>query len=1340
MFADISGFTALSEKLDPEEVTNVVNRCFETLETVVLSHGGLISKYIGDCVMTVFGFTPASSAPTVHAVRAALELHAAIREFNQTAALTTPLHVHIGINTGPVIVGGLGGPAKHELTVLGETVNVAAALEEASGKDQTCVGPQTYHETAGEFEYRALAPLPIDGRSEPLPAYEVVGPRPSRNICRDSERRLATVLFADVLGLPALAECMGADALTGVMNRCFSSLAIAVVSHGGVVDKYVGNGLMALFGVPNAIENAAQQAINAAIDMRNRVARFNDTEQLPVRLDVHVGVNTGLVIAGDIGGRLKRDFTVMGDTVNVAARLKEAAGHGTIWVGSETYRYTRDDFEFRTLEPLVLKGREHPVPACEVLSVTRKIRRSGFGHSDRMIFSEIVGRDAELDLIKARIASLVGGRGGIVNLSGEAGVGKSRLMAEVLATAEGMEITVLEGRALAVGQNLGFHAFVALLRHWAGIGDDEAAASAESKLHAAVADLFPEGAGEVFPFIATLMGMHLRGAHAERLHGIAGDALQGLIVKSVRELFQALAARRPLMVVFDDFHWADTSSIKLLQSLLRLVTDQRILFINVFRPQSSETAEHIQTLARELYAPYHTEIRLEGLDSAHTDLLIRNLLKTDDLPATVPDLIAKQTEGNPFYIEEVVRSLIDQGAVEYQNGRFRVTAKIDTVVIPGTIQDVIMARVDRLDESARQLLQVASVIGRSFYRRIIADVLQRERGLDEDLDALQEKQLLFRRRARWPTAVGERVGVEELEYVFKHALVRETIYSLLLFKTRKELHWRVAHSIESLFEGRLSAVYGMLAYHYTRAEEFEPAQEYLFKAGERAAQSAASREALQFFQESARIYEQLHADGGDPRRRAALEKNIGLALLNKGDLTDCIAHFDRSLEYIGERAPKNDLLLVPRFLVDLAAVLFHVYVRPTRHGRARDPHHEREVCELFYYRGKAESTSDARRLFLEMPTGLRRLNRADPETIDQAFAMYVSCAGLFAYSGISFAVSRRMLEIGRQFIREGRLRDEFVYQMCRFVADYFEGNWEALSRIDDQLVTEALRYGYLWDVGTYVGLQGEKDIDQGAFAEARRRIEQAARLVTVYGFDFARSNELALTAYLLLEQRRLHEALAAVERYHAERTEPLLNLLALGTKARIQVLLEDHAGAETTLAAAGALAARIGQVPGFHWRPYLLARLALDLVHLEQARRAAKPRQARAAARAARRSGRRALRISRKLARMRPETFCQVARYHWLCGQPRQALRWWQRSLREGSRLGSTPDLARTYLELGRRMLERPAVLGRVDGMDAAACLEKARTLFVGLGIDWELQRFEALQPSAPRVGRALVA
>ena len=1340
VFADISGFTALSEKLDPEEVTSLINRCFETLETIILTHGGTVDKYLGDCVLAVFGFGPVSADAAMRAVEAAIEVRDAIREFNRTAQVATPLDVHIGINTGPVIAGVLSGPAKHELTVLGDTVNVAAALEDASGKGQICVGPQTYHETAGEFEYRPLPPLPIGGRREPLPIYEVVGPRPSRRIRRDSERRLATVLFADVLGLQSLAEQMEAEALTSVMNRCFSSLAIAVVSHGGVVDKYVGEGLMALFGVPNAIESAPKQAINAAIDIRNRVARFNDTEPLPVRLEARVGINTGLVIAGDIGGRLKRDFTVMGDAVNLAARLKEAAGRGVICVGTETHRYTRDDFEFRTLEPLALKGKEHLVPAYEVLSVTRRIQRPVLGRSDRMIFSEMVGRDAELAVIKTRMANLVEGHGGIVSLSGEAGVGKSRLMAEVLATAEGMTITILEGRALAVGQNLGHHPFVALLRQWARIGDDEAEASAESKLHAAIAALFPDGAGEVFPFIATLMGMHLRGAHAERLHGIAGDALERLIVKGVRELLQAIAARRPLMLVFDDLHWADPSSIELLVSLVRLVTDHPILFINVFRPQSPETAERIQNLAREVYAAYHTEIHLEGLDSVHTDLLVRNLLDTEDLPATTRDLIANRTEGNPFYIEEVVRSLIDQGAVEYQDGRFHVTAKIDSVVIPGTIQDVIMARVDRLDESARQLLQVASVIGRSFYRRIIADVLQRERGLDEDLAALREKQLLFQRAARWSVAVGERGIMEDLEYVFKHALAQETIYNLLLLKTRKELHRRVAHSIEALFDDRLPHFYGMLAYHYTRAEEFEPAQEYLFKAGERAARSAASREALQFFQESARIYGQLHPDGGDPQRRAALEKNIGLALLNKGDLTDSIAHFDRALEYIGERVPKNDLTLVPRFVVDLAAVLFHLYVRPGAHGAARNADHEREVCELFYYRGKAEITSDARRLFLEMPTGLRRLNRVDPETIDQAFAMYVSCAGLFAYSGISFAASRRMLEIGRRFIREGRLHDVFVYRMCRFVTDYFEGSWNALPRIDDQLVTEALRYGYLWDVGTYVGLQGEKDIDQGAFADARKQIEKAAELVTVYSFDFARSNELALTAYLLLEQRHLDGALAAVERYHAERPEPLLNLLALGTKARIQILMDDCSAAEETVGAAEALAARIGQVPGFHQRPYLLARLSLDLVRLERARYAGAPASAKVAARAARRTGRRALSVSRKLARMRPETFRQVGQYYWLCGKPLRAARWWQRSVQEGRRLGTAAELARTYMAVGRRLQERPAALTRIDGIDAPACLEKARAMFTELGLDWDLQRLEVPRPPEPQVGRALVA
>ncbi|HVM98289.1 MAG TPA: adenylate/guanylate cyclase domain-containing protein, partial [Candidatus Acidoferrales bacterium] len=315
MFADISGFTALSEKLDPEEVTDVMNRCFEKLESVVFAHGGVVDEYLGDCIKAVFGFSPANTSPTLHAVQASLEIRDALAEFNREQSLPAPLGIHIGVNTGRVMGVTLGAGEESDFSVMGDPVRFAARLEDASERGQIYVGPVTYERTREEFEYKALEPLRLDEHHEPEPIYELIAPlRGRRRVKRQSERRLATVLFATVDGFENLCEHLDADTLTLTMHACFSALGDVVVEHGGVVDKYLGDGIMALFGVPNAIENAPRQGLNAAIEIRKRVAQFVEQKQLPLPLSVHAGVNTGLVIAGEMGGRVKRDFTVMGDT------------------------------------------------------------------------------------------------------------------------------------------------------------------------------------------------------------------------------------------------------------------------------------------------------------------------------------------------------------------------------------------------------------------------------------------------------------------------------------------------------------------------------------------------------------------------------------------------------------------------------------------------------------------------------------------------------------------------------------------------------------------------------------------------------------------------------------------------------------------------------------------------------------------------------------------------------------------------------------------------------------------------------------------------------------------
>lgn len=1322
IFADISGFTAISEQMDPEDVTAIMNRCFEVLEGIIIGHGGAINKYIGDCVMAVFGLVDDSTDTCIAAVEASADIRQAIYDFNKEARLPTPLDIHVGIGTGGVLSGEIGGAVKREYSVTGDAVSLAAYLEDLSGKGQIYVGPSTYRYARNHFDFRPVETITLREDDTPIQVYELVAVREAyRRIKRESERRQATVLFADLSGFKRLGAHLEAIETTEVLNRCFAALESVVMHYGGIVDKYIGEGLMALFGVPNAIENAPQQAVNAAIEIRNTVARFNADEALPEAITVRLGVNTGLVIAGEIGGRVRRDYTVMGDTVNLASRLKDASAVGAIYVGPETYRYTRDAFDYDALPPLKLKGKAQPVSAYELRSVTGRAHRRRSPVAGGVIGSGLVGRRGELQALVDQVEQLADGVGGIVHLIGEAGLGKSRLMAELLAHESLASIVVVEGRATSIGQNLSFHPFVDLFRNWARIDDDDTDDSAGAKLTNAIKAVLADDHAEVYPFLATLMGIRLGETDAARVSQIDGEALEKMIFKSVRQLFAAMARAEPLLVVLDDLHWADQSSVRLLEVVLRLVPESRLLIVAIFRPDFAEAA------ARGLpQAVFHdprlfAEIRLAPLSEADTTALIDNLLRADDLPAATRRLIAEKAEGNPFYVEEVIRSLIDQGVLELDGEGYRATAGISNVVIPGTIQEVIMARVDRLDETTRRLLQIGSVIGRNFHRSVIAAILLRQGygdSLDRELAILREKQLLMERKAGWTVAVGDRTVIDEIEYLFAHALAQQTIYESLLLQTRKEFHGVVAETVESVFEDRLDDFYGMLAYHYSRAENLEKAEEYLFNAGEAAAKSAASREALNLFQEASRLYVLRHPDGGDAEKRIRLERNIAVALWNIGDLSASVDHFDQTLEQLGQYVPRKPLAANLKFGLDVLAVLYRLYAGSA--GDVRDLPRQRQIIEVMYMKGRAETTSDPRRVFMDSVAGVRRLNRTDPRQIDQACGMYATMAAFVGYSGLSFALSRQFLRQAKRVRREGNSTDAFTYQAMRFVTNYLAGDWDSAKEVDPALLQAAMQHGQFWDVQTYLGLDCDRRLRQGDFPGARERLSALAEISDVYGYEFAQSNHDGMTAILLLEERRLEEAFEAAEKYYAERDEDSLKVLALGTKAKIQTLWGDLDAAALSLGKAAETIERSQVVPAWHLCAYAVASLHHAVQALEN--NAGDQRAHKGLARAALKSRKYALGIARKVRTQRTEILQLSGRLSWLLGSPRQARKFWRAAIEEGQRMRAQPELGRTYADIAQR-LATGAAGANVGGQGADHYRTEARRIFENAGLEHDFAR-----------------
>ena len=512
----------------------------------------------------------------------------------------------------------------------------------------------------------------------------------------EGERKQVTIMFCDMKGYTPLTEQLGPEATFSLIDQVYEILIHKVYEYQGTVNELRGDGILALFGAPIALEDAPQRAILSSLDIHREISQFNDQKKEMTPIKMRIGIHTGPVVVGTLGNDLRVEFKAVGDTVNLASRMEGLAEPGTTYITNQTYQLTRDLFHFESLGEKQVKGKEEAIPVYKVLSDKEDVYRPRLG-SERRIYSEMVGRDEELDRLELQVMKAINGEGSVVNIIGEAGIGKSRLVSELKKREVIKIVNLLEGRAISIGRNLSFHPIIDLLKQWARIRKDDVEAAAFNKLEAAVRSQYPEEASEILPFVATLMGMKLSGRYAERVKGIEGEALEKLILKNVRELLIKATEVTPQVIVAEDLHWADTSSIELMESMFRLAETHRVIFINVFRPDHKETGDRIVETVKKRLPVYYVEIALTPLDELMSEVLINNMLNISGLHHAVVRQIVHRSGGNPFFIEEVVRSFIDEGAVVLKDGTFEVTEKINRITIPHTINDLLMARIDRLE-------------------------------------------------------------------------------------------------------------------------------------------------------------------------------------------------------------------------------------------------------------------------------------------------------------------------------------------------------------------------------------------------------------------------------------------------------------------------------------------------------------------------------------------------------------------------------------------------------------------------------------------------------------------
>jgi len=673
------------------------------------------------------------------------------------------------------------------------------------------------------------------------------------------DRRIVTILFSDVKGSTAAAEKLDPEEWAEIMNGAFRHLIAPVYRYEGTLARLMGDAILAFFGAPIAHEDDPQRAVLAGLDIIGGIRSYREEvkRRWGLDFDVRVGINTGLVVVGEVGSDLRMEYTALGDTVNVASRMEQSAKPGTVQIAGDTYKLVAPLFEFDDLGGIEVKGKSEPVHAYLVL---RPKAEPGSLRGIEGLDAPLVGREREMKILRDAISNLRQGRGQIVSVMGEAGLGKSRLIAELskalaseglpsvskLKSDQGARGTIgtaiawYEGRSLSYESSTPYAPFVNLFKSCFGLQAEETDGGKYNRVRAYVSELTPERVEEIAPFIATMLGIKLTGEDAERVRYLEPPHLRGRVFKATFDLFDRLSGMMPIIVVFEDLHWADPTSLDLIEQLMPLADRAPIAIVCLFRPWRQEASWRFHEVAARDYIHRYTQIVLEPLGQEDSRALVANLLHIEDLPEKVRKLVLTKAEGNPFFIEEVIRSLLDAKLVVRENSHWRATREIENIAIPDTLAGVITARLDRLGEEPKRVVQTASVIGREFGLTALADVHGAREVLNVALSDLQRREL-----------IRERSSIPERVYTFKHALTQEAAYASLLLSKRRELHRRVAECLEGIAPESVNDI----ARHFTEAKEPARALPYLVKAGDLAARSYSTAEAIGLYTQAISILE-----------------------------------------------------------------------------------------------------------------------------------------------------------------------------------------------------------------------------------------------------------------------------------------------------------------------------------------------------------------------------------------------------------------------------------------------------------------------------------------------------
>jgi class 3 adenylate cyclase/tetratricopeptide (TPR) repeat protein len=702
----------------------------------------------------------------------------------------------------------------------------------------------------------------------------------------EGERKLVTVLFADVANFTSISEKLDPEDAHQIMDGCFKILMDVIHQNAGTINQFTGDGVMALFGAPLALEDHASQACRAALSIQNAMEDYGREIQATYNEDfkLRIGLNSGQVVVGAIGDDLRMDYTAVGDITNLADRMQSMAAAGTVLATENTFKLARDFFDFERLGELAVKGKQEP-------QATYRLIRSGQNEtrveaSLTKGWTNFVGREKEMQVLKSAFERARTGSGQVAGIVGEAGMGKSRLLLEFSKSLPDQHAIFLEGRCFQHGGSVAYLPFLDILKTYFDFQEDDSEVEKNESLKRIIFQL-DESLHEILPPIQDVLSFKV---DDEAYLKLEPQQKRERIFDALIKLFLHVSRDNTLVLAVEDLHWIDKTSEALLDYLIARLANSNIFLILLYRPAFSPAWVN---------KSYYVQVGMDQLSGRLRSELTDAILRDAEVAPEIKELILNKAGGNPLYIEEFVHHLIENGSIRIKGGQCILNVDVSKIQIPDSIEGIIAARMDRLEDIQKPTLQTAAVIGRTFSYRVLQNVMDMQAELKSVLLKLQSLEFVY-----------EQSVFPELEFIFKHVLTQEVAYKSLLLKKRKDLHEQIGKAIEQLYPDRLESYYEFLAHHYSLSDNGAKAYQYLKASGQKAMRNNSAWEAINFYNQAIAVL------GGMPADLELKKKKLEVLYLSISPLI-ALGFPENSLEILeqGEQLAKelDDLHKLFRF-------------------------------------------------------------------------------------------------------------------------------------------------------------------------------------------------------------------------------------------------------------------------------------------------------------------------------------------------------------------------------------------------------------------------------------------